>query len=1130
MRPYGKDILRTIRGEKKRLLALITIAALGVTMMTGLKASCDDLRASADAFFDAQSLHDISVVSTLGLKDADIEALAALDNIECAEGEFSEKVQLDLKDGFTEALFRTFTPDGIDRPYVIEGRLPEKLGETAVTNSYMTVSGKRIGDTVSIREKLEETEEDGGEEIEGFEDLKEEEKPNFPITEFTITGIVTDVTAVVNPDGSTGFRNAGAEDYTAFVTWDSVESDYYTAVNLTVKGAKATDCFSREYTALIDAAKQDIETLVKENRQRAGYKAIRDEAERKINDAEKKADEKFADARQELDDAEKELRDGKIELDYGEVKLALGIAEAKAEIAEGRALIEEKNAELEDGIRQLDEASAELEAQEAALNENEAALKQSAEQLAQGRAQLDEAKQLLQSQENETLNQLDIAIAHLEGAIAMLDPASEGYAQQLAELQGALSGLQSQKSEAQQLFAGEWEKISSQEQELNANEMLINEGLASIEEGRAQIAEGRTQLEEKYAEAEAGRIELNEAQSMLIAGEKTAEEKLLQGLKELEDGKKEYADGEKEYADGVKEYEEKRIEAAEKLREAREELSDIPECVWYVRDRNALNGCADIKSDADCIESIGTIFPIMFLLVAVLISLTTINRMVDENRGQIGTYQALGFRDREIRRKFAVYSSVASLTGGILGNVCGFVVLPEIIIVIFRQMYLLPEYALGYDLTSGLGGILLFYAAIVGTTVVTVSLTVKKMPAVLMRPKAPKAGSRILLEYITPIWRSMSFLNKVTARNLFRYKKRFLMTVFGIAGCTGLLLCGFSIRDTVADLLPRQYEQIISYDILAATAGDGDFDALTEYLAQRGSEIRQSIAVAVSDTDVHGVNGETLTVQLYVLPDGADISPYFTLRNMSGESVTLSDEGFVITENIGTFLGFAEGDQMSIQDMELREAVSPIVSITENYLGNSIFITQSEYERLFDEFSPNAVLLCLEDGADDYAMRDDLNRLDEVQSVTSVRELKDSFHQSFLLMNMVVYVVIVLAGALAFAVLFTLSATNISERDREIATVKVLGFFDGEVHTYINKETLILTLLGIAAGLPLGVYLGRLLGKALQMPAIVFRTVIHPVSYVFSGGITFIFALIVNIMTNRMIDKIDPIEALKCVE
>jgi putative ABC transport system permease protein len=1035
MRAIDKDIFRTIGKEKKRLLSLAIIAALGVTMMTGIKAACDDLRLSGDSFFDGQNLHDLTVLSTLGLTDDDITALTQLSGVQSVEGIYSETVQVDVLDGYSKAVIKTFTPDGIDVPYVVDGRLPENSNEIAVPQAYLTASGKGLGDTLSIIESIEEVEESSDNDFEGMDKLNDSEAPNFLETEFTIVGVAIDPTSIVNPDGATSFRSTGSNDYICFVTPEAVDSDYYTAVNIVVLDAKELDAFSDEYSALVDSVKDEIEQEVKSRREAARYEQVMQEAADKLNDAESLLTDAFIDAEDELADARQELDEGWNEWIIGVYELQAQAIEARKQVAAAKAEIWDKYAQIEDGLSQLDSAEAEME--------------QQAQQL--------EAKK---------------------------DAALAAYGIVPDEIVAALE---------------------------------------QIEESRQAIAEQQSALLNSKAQ-------LDSAYSELLLNEAVAQEEIDIANQKIEDAKQELQDGEQEYADGLDEYAEKKTDAETQLADAWTKLDDISACDWYVRDRSALDGFSAMSADADCIESIGTIFPIMFLLVAVLISLTTITRMVEENRGLIGTYQALGFTDREIYRKFVVYSTVASILGGIIGNIAGFWILPEIIIVIFRTMYQLPDYFISFNYIYGIGGMLLFLVAIVGTTLLSCRSTVQQMPASLMRPKAPQSGSRILLERVRPIWRRLSFLNKVTARNLFRYKKRLMMTVFGIAGCTALLLCGFSVKDTVADLLPLQYENIISYDILAVTSGGDDFDSLETYLDKQDDKITAMQSLEISTVDVRSDNGESLSVQLYVIPDGASLTDFFTLADLDGAPVEINSDGFYLTENIGTMLDISAEDTVKLQDMSLQEAEGNVNCLIEYYLGNSIFVTQHYYEAVFGDYSPNAVVICLDDAVDEAAFADSLKGMDEVLSVSSVQALKDGFSQAFALMNMVVYVIIILAGALAFVVLFTLSTTNISERERELATIKVLGFYDNEVHRYVNKETLILTGIGIIAGMPLGVLLGDLLGAALKMPSFVYSATLHTASYFYAAGIAFVFALLVDLFTNRTLNRIDPIEALKSVE
>ncbi|HCL04446.1 MAG TPA: hypothetical protein DHW61_18900, partial [Lachnoclostridium phytofermentans] len=582
-------------------------------------------------------------------------------------------------------------------------------------------------------------------------------------------------------------------------------------------------------------------------------------------------------------------------------------------------------------------------------------------------------------------------------------------------------------------------------------------------------------------------------------------------------------------SESKKEFEAKRAQAEVKLGEARKEIEEIEMPQWYVQDRTSLSGYGNIKNDAASIETIGTIFPILFFVVAILISLTTITRMVEEDRGLIGTYKALGFKNREIRRKYLLYSFIACLFGGILGDLCGYIVLPQIIFIIFKTMYLLPEYLLKFDLIYGIGGVLLFIIGIVGATTLSCHAELKQMPAVLMRPRSPLAGSRVALEYVTPIWRRLSFLNKVTARNLFRYKKRMIMTVSGIMGCTALVLCGFAIKDSVTELMPKQYENTYLYDLMVI-ASSKDNEKLLSYIRE-DENVSEFINVQIDSVKIKNRDGNEEKVQLIVVPDGKTLESFIQLENIEDKAVKLDESGIIVTQNAGIVLDFKKGDMVSLQNLKLVQAKVEVSELVKNYLGNNVYMTQKVYENLFGIYEPNGVLANLTDtnkNHSDYA--EELAGKDGVISAISTENLKEEFASAFSLINMVVYILIIMAAGLAFAVLFTLSTTNISERERELATIKVLGFYDKEVHLYVNKETFILTGIGILLGLPLGYIIGNCLTYALKMPSIYFAVSIHPISYVISAVMSYIFALLVNLITDRSLDVIDPIEALKSIE
>ena len=682
-------------------------------------------------------------------------------------------------------------------------------------------------------------------------------------------------------------------------------------------------------------------------------------------------------------------------------------------------------------------------------------------------------------------------------------------------LAAAMDEFNSQKEYALSQIEAGWAKLAAGELEL--------------EEGRKQLSDGRAQVIENYQKWQDGVKELDESEQDALREIADAWEEIAEGEQELIDGEQELIDGEIELKEHEVEYQDARAEAEEKIADAKQEVADIDMTKWYVQDRTSLSGYVNVDSDTSCIESLSTVFTIVFFVVAILISLTTVTRMVEEERGLIGTYKALGFTDGEIRRKYVVYAAGASVLGAVIGDVGGFVVLPEILFVFFRVMYVLPTYILKFEMVKGTIAGLFFIVGIVGAAFVACYSELKHVPAHLMRPKAPKEGSRVFLEYIKPLWKRMSFLNKVTARNLFRYKKRMFMTLFGIMGCTALLVFGLAIKDSVDALMPLQYENVYSYDLLAATSGD-DNDKLISYAEER-TEITEYLNIQVETIKLKNEDKASEKVQLMVLPEGADISQYFALMDENLEPISIGNTGIYLTENASRILDLKVGDTAYIQKLDLTQEAVQVTSLVKNYLGNNIYMSQEAYEEVFGEYEPNGILANLsEECVDQIAFAEELASEDWILSSVSTEDLKATFSQAFTLINIVVYVVLVLAACLAFVVLFTLASINISERERELATIKVLGFFDKEVHSYVNKETLILTTMGILIGLPVGTFLSSLLTDILNMPSIYFAITIYNRSYWIAAGIALGFAFIVQFLTDRSLDVIDPVEALKSVE
>lgn len=558
------------------------------------------------------------------------------------------------------------------------------------------------------------------------------------------------------------------------------------------------------------------------------------------------------------------------------------------------------------------------------------------------------------------------------------------------------------------------------------------------------------------------------------------------------------------------------------------DTSSIEHPKWYIQDRSSLSSYSNIESDAASIEAVGTAFPIVFFTVAILIALTTITRMVEEERLLIGTYKALGFRNIEIMKKYLLYAGSACLLGGIIGDIGGFLLLPKFVFSIFQTLYLIPNYSLQFNAWYGIGGIALFTGGILIAVWIAVHEELRHMPAVLMRPKAPRTGARVLLERIRPLWRNLTFLNKVTARNLFRYKKRMLMTVFGIMGCSALVLCAMAINDSVSALIPRQYEHIYRYDLMVMTDNSHVYQSLS-----KDDEVSECLALLVDNATIKSSGNKEERVQLMVFSEQADVASYLSLEDLNGDPVTLEKGDVYVTQNASQVLDFSVKDTIRVQNSDLKEVRVKVTGIVQNYLGNTIYMGENTYESLFGSYEDNAVLANFKGNIselqkDSYVQK--LEDRDDVLSVVSTSSMQDAFETSFSLITSVVYLILAMAAALAFVVLFTLSTTNISERVRELATIKVLGFYDKEVHSYVNKETLLLTLLGILVGLPAGTILAQSLTFVLNMPSIHFAVTIRPISYLYTVLLSFGFAVVVNLITNRVLNHIDMVESLKSME
>lgn len=723
------------------------------------------------------------------------------------------------------------------------------------------------------------------------------------------------------------------------------------------------------------------------------------------------------------------------------------------------------------------------------------------------------------------------------------------------------------KAQADKQFAAAQQQIDSNRSQLNQQiDQIVNmqagTAAGSLDETtRETLRETVIAASPQLAEAKA---QLDQAQSQLGQQKKDTEQTLQAKQKEMEDS--------------------------------------IPQVRWYVQDRSQIGGFSSLKSDLESIQSLGNAFPIVFLLVAVMMSLTAMTRMVEEDRGLIGTYAGLGYGRLAVASRYLLFALFACLIGGGLGLIAGFLGIPAFLLVVLRGLYVMPDVRLEYDWLYGTAGVALFVIGVLAATVYACAQEMRQKPASLMRPKAPRAGSRILLERIKPLWNRMSFLGKVTARNIFRFKSRLIMTVGGVAGCTALIVCGLAINDTVAALGAKQYQDVYRYDLMVV-ANDDDADAMRQKVASDG-RVTSSMDVRVESGDLTGDSGSE-SIQLVTVPDSerSEFGKMVTLQPVrsswvdgakslfsgksrtsssassvsdSGESdangtsgtkgaVSLDDDGVIVSQSAASAMGVNAGDTVTLTNGNGVQGDAYVSAVTRSVIGSDVYVSETYYHQLFDTAAPgtssassasdsgesdnkngksgtpngassndqqlvwNAMYANLKgSGESQTAYAEKLEDDDAVMKAVSCAHMAESF--KFDLMGAVVALIVALAGGLALVVLFTLANTNVSEREREMATLKVLGFFDKEVHHYVNREMMVLTMMGVVLGLPLGRFVGGLLTAALNMPALYFEVECKPLSYVIAAVATMAFALLVQLLVNPVLDRIDPISSLKSVE
>lgn len=1062
-----KDIYRTITGTLPRFLSIFFIVVLGVAFYSGIRVTQKDMHITADHQFDDSHLMDVKIIGTLGISEENLTNLGKLKNVQSIEGGHSVDVIAKKQGSDDEHAVKVMAKtDRLNQMTIVDGKLPQKSGECLVDEWYAQQNHLKTGDILTLNS--------------GTED---ELKDTLKDTTYKITGIGRSAEYLSRSRGSTTIGTGSLSGFLV-VGKSEFSSDIYTEVYLTAKGAKEERAYSDDYKDKVKQLENQIKDISKaENEKR--LQSVQKEAEDQIAKKEKKFKKERKKAYKKLDQAEKKLKDSRQKIKDSKAKLK----QSKKEIVNGEQQIKNAKAQYQSGIKQVQNA----------------------------RKQLNTQKRTLETKSKE-----------LKTQETKIKTQEQNLKKQEQQIQGAMQAGMISQEEAKASLT----QINAGKAQIKTARNKINAGKAQISQARTKIIQAETTLNQKNSQLKTAKqtikkneVKLASARKQITSGEKQiaqAETKLLSGEKKLKKNRKK---AEKKFK-----------EAGQKIADAKQDVKDMKKGKWYVLNREKMQSYVEYGQEADRIAALGRVVPVIFFLVAALVSLTAMTRMVEEQRTQIGMMKALGYSGVQIAMKYVVYALAATLSGSILGAVIGEKLLPWIIINAYKMMY------------TGLGDVYtpleMEYSVMAGGLAVGVVILavlsacykeLREKPAQLMRPVAPKEGKRILLERVPLIWKHLSFIWKATMRNLFRYKKRFFMTIFGIGGCMALLLLGFGIKDSISAISKNQYGEIITYDF-SITYKDGISEAKKQDLIRYAKKQKQmSDLMEVSESAVTiRANGEKQDATMILPMSKKDFNGYISLQDRKSKTkYHLDDQGIVLTEKAASLLGVKKGDLIKIKRSGDKQITAKVSQITENYLQHKVYMTPKLYKKLYHKEAKTTGIYCIEKNISKKKMQESGKMIlgrDEASALHFCADDAKTMSDMVNNLNIVVVVLIVSAGLLAFVVLYNLNNINISERRMELATIKVLGFYDGEVGAYVYRENILLTILGTIAGIILGIFLHKYVIFTTEVDLIMFGRQIYLPSYVYSILLTIAFSILVNFFMYFQLKKIDMVESLKSTE
>lgn len=906
----------------------------------------------------------------------------------------------------------------------------------------------------------------------------------FAYKEYTITGLVQSPCYIQFERGNTSIGNGRISGF-AYILKDGFAVDYDTEIY--IKFDEDYDIYSDEYDSYMDAKEADWEAYTKEQADIRYEKIVKD-AQDELDEKKEELEEKRAEAEAELESAKQQLTDGETE-----------ISDGKNQIASAKTELSAKASELQSGKDALSSKAAELESASQQISGQESALAAKKAEYEQGLNAYLAAKQQVTDQRNS-----------LEAAKAQLMENTPGYEEMLAQIEAGLT------------------EVAGAEAELNAKNAELEAAAGQLSSAESQLAAAKQQIEDGKNALAAAEAELTDGENQLAAAKEQIEEKEDQ----LEAAETELADGLLQYQEKQSEFDEQMQDADDQIADAQSKIDEIEKPETYVLDRNTNVGYVCLKNDSGVVKGIANVFPVFFFLVAALICMTTMNRMVEEQRTQIGVLKALGFSEGKIMGKYLFYSGSAAISGTLIGYVLGIHFFPLVIITAYGIVYKMGGIYYVSDLPLALVSLTVAVLCSVGTTWLSCHKELKEVAADLMRPKAPKAGKRVFLEHVPFIWKRLKFLQKVSVRNIVRYKKRFFMMVIGISGCTALLVMGFGVRDSVVAVADQQYEEIQLYDIGVTLKdgkmpGEADLKSLDSVLENENAAGMYAMEKTIDLVTDKG----TKSIHMVAVENPDEVGDFISLHTKKQEPIAYPKEGeAVLSKKVAETYAVKKGDTILLRDSDNNEMHLKVTGICENHIYNYVYIAPESYEKQIGDVVFKNVYVRLPDASDIHEVSAALMKADGVTAVTVNSDMLSRISQMMSCMNYIVIIIIICAGALAFIVLYNLNNINITERVREIATIKVLGFYPKETASYVFRENMVLTAIGCGLGLILGKWFHRFVMGEIQIDMVSFNVQINAVSYLFSVLLTMGFAWIVNCMMTGKLERINMAESLKSID